>query len=191
MGRRKIPNQLEGLVSQTVKNYLHARKELQKFIDMTNWIKGRCGDYVFQTSHGTQQIKRYEPKKYKNEVNTPLRTRIRTIMRLASQDPSPTKEEKLRFLMKTYPYHLDKEEPVNLRLLNFYFDYTKSDEIVRIYKKRAGEEPDPELDDLIHEVEYIPKKTIKFNFQEEDEEWYYGLKVRTGELSNVLHFLWE
>ncbi len=191
MKRGRIPRHLEHLVSQTVKNYLHARENVQRFINRTNMIQGRCGEYVFQSSHGTQQIKKYEPKKYKNGVNTPLRIRTRTIMRLASEDPTPTKEEKLRYLYRSYPFYLDKDQVINLRMRNFYFDRWVNHSVVSIYRKRPGEEPDPEMDELYETLEYMPKKTIKFEHQEEDEERYYAVHQRSGEISNVLHFVWQ
>ncbi len=192
MRQRKIPRQLEHLVSKTVRHYLNCGEKMQRFIDRTNWIKGRWGKYVFQLSHGTQQIKLYEPKKYKNDVNTPLRVRVRTIMKIASANPEPSKEEKIRYLLRTYPYNLKKDKPINLRLLNFYFDIRVSNgETLSIYKKRANGEPDPDLDELYDTVEYKRKETVVFAYQDDDEEYYYAVIARTGKISNLLHFIWD
>lgn len=190
MSRKKIPSQLMGLVSPSVRHYVNSRKSFQRLIDVSVCLRGRLGDYVFQRSHGTQQIKSYEPHKYHNEVNTPLRLRVRTIIRLASEDPLPTKAEKIRILLRSYPFYLKKDKPVNLRLLNFYFPKDVSGKSIAIYRKREGGEADPGLDELYKVIMYERKKTLKFIFRYEEEEWYYAVVSSTGEMSNLLFFHW-
>ena len=191
MGRSRIPKQLVHLVSNSVKNYLEAKESLQRLVNMTNSIRGRCGDYVFQMSNGSQQIKLYEPEKYKNYIDTPLRKRGRTIIRLASEDPSPDKVAIIRLLYRTYPYYLKKDVPINLRLRNFYFDREVTGSTITIYKKRPNEDPDPNYDELYETLQYEPKKAVKFKYRDDEEEWFYAVNDRTGEMSNVLHFLWH
>jgi hypothetical protein len=192
MCKKRIPRQIEHLVSNTVKHYLNSKESLQRLVDMTNWVKGRCGDYVFQTSHGTQQIKLYEPQKYKNHINTPLRKRVREIMKLANEDPTPSLKEKLRYLFRTYPYYLKKEQPIKLKLKNFYFtEPVREGATLLIYKMEPEGFKDLENDFLYDVVPYYPDQTIEFSYQGEEEEWFYGRINGTYVLSNVLRFYWR
>lgn len=190
--KAKIPSQLQHLISKTVWHYFEAKEGIQRLVDNAVTLQGRWGDkYVMQMSHGTQQIKRYEPHKYKNEVNTPLRTRVRTIIKLANQDPTPCLTEKMRELFRTYPFYLDKDIPINLRLKNFYFEEAvRPDDKVRIYKMSASE-PDTVSDELYWKGDYIPKKTVKFSYSEADIEKYYAVNQRSGEISNVVRMEWQ
>jgi hypothetical protein len=142
-------------------------------------------------SHGTQQIKLYEPEKYRNEVNTPLRKRTRNIISMAYTDPGPDRHERIRELFRTYPYFLLKSEPVKLRLRNFYFSpLIMEGEPLAIYKTTSGSDPDPESDELYTRIEYKEKRTVDFSFQSDEEEWYYALNERNNRRSNLLHFIW-
>ncbi len=187
----RIPSQIAHLVSKTVRQYLNAPAGIQRLVRITYTIQGRCGKYVFQMSNGTQQIKLYEPHKYRNEVNTPLRLRVRTIMILARQHPEPDVTEILRELFRTYPYYLLRSEPVNLRLKNFYFEgRVVIGDTMRIYKAVDPLHPNPDLDELISEELFQPKRTVRFDYEDEDEEYFYAVNERTEELSNLLHFVW-
>ncbi len=190
---RLIPSQLEHLVSKSVLNYLQAPPEVQRLVRITKTIQGRYGDtYVFQLSHGVQQIKRYEPHKYRNNRNTPLRQRTRTIVRLAGENPDPSLEERLRFLFRTYPYYLLQSEAVNLRMKNFYFTgIVWEGDNFTIYRTLNPEHPNPAIDEFYTEEQYKAKRTISFNFDDREEEYYYAQNERTGEISNVLHFVWN
>jgi len=191
-GKERIPSQIAHLVNKTIKNYLEAPEEVRRLVRMTKTVQGRYGkQYVFQLSHGTQQIKLYEPEKYRNDHNTPLRKRVRKIIRLAWEDPVPNITERLRHLFRHYPYHLLQSEPVELRLQNFYFDLKPaSGDFCKIYRALDPENPNPSSDQLYHEVEYTPKKKVLFQYEGREEEHYYALNDSTGELSNLLHFLW-
>ncbi len=188
----RIPSQLWRLVKKTLRHYLMAKPSVQRNVNRSIWIKGRYGkDYVFQMSHGTQQIKRYEPNKYKNKVNTPLRIRARTIMKLASEEPTPSLKEKIRELYRTYPFYLDKNIPINLRLKNFYFEgMVYPDDNIRIHKM-TGSIPNPETDELYWEGEYMPKKTVEFSYSETDKEEYYAVNLKSGEICNVVRMEWD
>ncbi len=187
----RIPNQIVHLIRKTVLHYLFAPPEVQRNVIRTYSIRGRYGAYVFQLSHGTQQIKLYEPEKYRNNVNTPLRQRVRTIMMLARQHPEPDVTEILRELFRTYPYHLLNTEAINLRLRNFYFNSRiDTGDLIRIYKAIDPLHPNPEVDELYIQTEYAPKKTIHFAYNVDENEYYYGVNPRNNELSNLLHFIW-
>ena len=192
MKKIKIPNHLAHLENMTLKNYLEAPESIQRLVRMTNLIQGRCGDLIFQSSHGTQQIKRYEPHKYGNERNTPLRFRTRTIVRLAWQNPEPTITEKLRELFRTYPYYLLKSEPVRLRMKNFYFDSeVRVNDLLRIFRAIDPQNPDPASDLIYVEKRYAPQKEILFQFEDREEEFYYALNKRNGKISYLLTFNWQ
>ncbi len=187
-----LPRQLVHLMNKTITTYLQAPEKVQRFVNRTNSIQGRYGDkYVFQLSHGTQQMKRYEPHKYRNNRNSPLRQRVRSIMALAWENPEPNITERLQELHRNYPYYLLRAEPVSLRMKNFYFDtHIRIGESIRIYQAVDPEHPNPEVDILYSEANYAPKREILFEYAGEDEQHYYGIKARNGEISNVLHFVW-
>mgnify|MGYP001150786795 CR=1 FL=1 len=117
-----IPSSLLPLVPKTVLNFWTMPKNLQRLQQMCEIVKGRVGPYIYQSSHGGQQIKFYQPWIYNNERNTPLRIRARKIMQLAAQEPVEKRKDKVRELYKSLPYNLLKNEPVKLRMKNFYFD---------------------------------------------------------------------
>jgi len=153
--------------------------------------RGKYRGFVFQMSHGVQQIKKYEPEKYRNDRNTPLRLRTRTIVHLASLDPVPNLQTKVKELFRSYPYYLLKTEPVNLRMKNFYFDYSvMPGRMLKIYQALDPENPDPESDILHAEEEYSPKKTVLFEYRGEEEQYFYALNTRNGRLSGLLKFVW-
>jgi hypothetical protein len=187
-----IPRSLRQLLSPTVKNYFAADFEHQRLARMTIRLRGKTDKYVFQISNGSQQIKLYEPHKYKNDVYTPLRLRTRMIMHLAYHTPCSDVKEKIRELHCTYPYYLLKDKPVHLRLLNFRFEpeAITGDEL-DLYEKRAAGEPDPETDRLLCTLVYRRKKSIEFVYQDQDEQFFYALNRRNGKLSNLLHFIWQ
>lgn len=54
-----------------------------------------------------------------------------------------------------------------------------------------GFEPDPSLDILYAEKEYVPKKTVKFQYEGRGIEYYYGVNSRNNDISNVLKFEWK
>ena len=192
MKKSKIPDHLTHLENMTLKHYLEAPESIQRLVRMTNLIQGKCGSYVFQSSHGTQQIKKYEPEKYRNGRNTPLRLRTRQIVRLAWQNPLPTITARLRELFRNYPYNLLKSEPVRLRMKNFYFESEVRDvDLIRIYRASDPENPDPENDHLYCEEAYSPGKEILFQYDNREQEYYYALNVRNSELSNLLCFIWQ
>ena len=188
-----IPTQLWRLVKKSLQHYLQAKPSVQRNVNRSIWIRGRYGkEYVFQTSHGTQQIKRYEPKKYKNNVNTPLRIRTRTIMKMAMESPSPSIKEKIRELYKTYPFYLLKSEPVNLRLKNFYFEKrVREKDLVSIYRAESENCNGEEDKTAYWEGKYQAKKTVRFEWQGDDQECWYAVNQRNGERSNVLKFVWK
>jgi len=144
-------------------------------------------------SHGTQQIKEYNPESYKtNSENTPLRKRARLIMQEAMQHPQEGRKELIRELYRNTPYRLKQDEPVNLRMKNFYFDREtiKDDELI-VYRAVDPNNPNPVTDTIITEKKYSPKREIQFEYEGRVEEYYYAVNTRTGELSNLLHFIWE
>ena len=192
MKKSKIPDHLTHLENMTLKHYLEAPESIQRLVRMTNLIQGKCGSYVFQSSHGTQQIKKYKPEKYRNGRNTPLRLRTRQIVRLAWQNPLPTITARLRELFRNYPYYLLKSEPVRLRMKNFYFaSEVRGNDLLVIYRALDPQNPDPESDLIYVEKTYSPKKEILFQYGESDEEFYYAQNTRTGEFSNLLNFIWR
>ena len=164
---------------------------LIRLMNLTSSMHGRCGNYIFQNSHGGRQVKLYDPKIYKNEVNTPLRKRTRDIWRLAYENPVPTLHERMRELYRTYPFYLYKNEPVKLKLKNFYFERELSPgRLIRLYRV-LGEEPIPGNDFLYTELEFNPDKKVEFHYSKEEAEQFYALDVKTGQQSNVLQFYWE
>ena len=187
----KIPRSIQRLLSPSVKHYFEADTGHQRLARMTIRLRGKTDKYVFQLSNGSQQIKLYEPEKYKNNVNTALRVRTRMIMHLAHQNPGVDVREKIKELHSTYPYYLLKEEPVNLKLLNFRFEREARDgDVLTIYKKTGAGDPDPETDQLIETVVYRPKKSIEFTYDDQDEQYFYAVNSRKNDLSNILHFIW-
>lgn len=162
-----------------------------RLLNMTNRVSGSTKRYTFQMSHGGQQVKLYEKEKYKNHINTPLRQRARTIMRLAMEDPHPTLQEKLRQLYREYPYHLKKERKENLKFSNFYFGfYIPEGTLMRLYQQR---ESFPQLDHdyIIMEFPYKKGMTIPLEYKGYDEEKFYATVRRTVQMSNVLQVFWE
>lgn len=190
--RPKFPASIEKQLTATLKNYTKADDDNQGLVIMTKWLTGKSDKFVFQMSNGSQQIKLYEPKKYKNNVLTPLRLRSRMIVHLAGKYPHHLLNEKVRELHRTYPYYLLKTEPVNLRLLNFHFErIVREKDDLQIYRKVSSGEPDPENDILITTLTFKPKKSVKFEYDGQDEQYYYAVNTRNNELSNILHFIWQ
>jgi hypothetical protein len=196
----QIKPELRHLSTKTILNYFELPLAVQMAVKMSYDIRGtygtkvgQKGGFVFQMSNGTQQIKKYEPEKYKTNVeNTPLRKRSRLIMQKAMLYPQEERKERIRELYKTTPYNLHKSDPVKLRLKNFYFDSDPlKDDKLRIYRAVDHNNPNPETDTLVAEKNYGPKREILFEYEQRDEEYYYALNTRTGRLSNVLHFIWE
>ncbi|MFA5498018.1 MAG: hypothetical protein WC327_00500 [Candidatus Cloacimonadia bacterium] len=196
----QIKPELRHLASKTIQNYLELPLSVQMAVKLSYEISGtfgtkvgKKGGFVFQMSHGTQQIKKYDPKTYrKNSENTPLRKRSRLIMQQASQFPLAERKDKVRELYKTMPYNLSQTDPVKLRMKNFYFDKeTIKDDKLMIYRAVDPNSPNPETDLFIAEKKYGPKREVNFAFEGREEEYYYAVNGRTGEMSNTLHFIWE
>lgn len=199
----RIPDQIKHLASNTLQNFFKLPLSVQLTVlraydvrGKFNAKKGKKGGFIFQMAKGgTQQIKEYKPEIYKNERNTPLRIRARTIMHLASKELLEKRKEKVRELYITYPYYLLKDEPVKLRMKNFYFQrYVKEGNLIKVYRLRESLEdlePDPEQDILYKEKEYAPKKTVLFEYEGRDEEYYYAVNSRNNEISKVLVFVWK
>jgi hypothetical protein len=186
------PKELEHLVPQSLKNFWDLPPNMQRIFRIASLIQGKVGNFVFQSSHGSQQIKLYEPEKYKNNRNTPLRIRARTIVHLASKEPVENRKNKIRELYRTFPFYLPKNEPVKLRVKNFYFSKElREGDSLRIYRASAPPSQDPELDKLHLEVSYSPGKSILFHYEEEKEQYFYALNLRNNSCSNLLHFSWQ
>lgn len=194
----KVDNNMKHLLSKTMQHYFELPIMVQLIVQMSNTMagkmlikKGKYRGFVFQMSHGVQQIKKYEPEKYRNDRNTPLRLRSRTIVHLASLDPVPNLNSKVKELFRSYPYYLLKTEPVNLRMKNFYFE---SDilpgRVLRIHKAEDPANPNPGSDILYAEEEYSPKKTIRFEYGGEEIQHFYAMNTRNGRLSGLLKFIW-
>ena len=187
-----VPTALYSTMSESLWNYYGMTAGFQRNQQRNDLVRGRVGWFVCQMSHGTQQIKLYEPWKYKNDINTPLRIRSRRIIQIASQEPKEKRRQKVKELYRTFPYHLLKNEPVNLRLKNFYFDriVIEGRELL-IYRADDPEHPNPESDTLITAVAYKPNRTVTFDFNEADEEHYYAVNSCNNTISNMLHFIWQ
>jgi hypothetical protein len=195
-----VKSELKHLATNTIHNYLQLPLSVQLAVQWSYSLQGKYGakkgvkgGYVFQMSHGTQQIKEYNPEDYtKNVENTPLRKRARLIMREAMNYPQEGRKEIIRELYHNTPYHLKQDEAINLRMKNFYFDKEAvKDDKIKIYRALDPNNPNPETDILITEKKYGPKKEIKFEFEDRVEEYYYAVNERTGVISNLLHFIWE
>ncbi len=187
-----IPLSLYSGLSESLWNYLGMPRDFQRNKQRAHSIRGRMGWFVCQMSHGSQQIKLYEPWKYKTEVNTPLRIRARTIMQVASQEPLEKRKDKVRELYRSYPYHLLKAKPVNLRLKNFYFEKDVIDgSTLKVYRAVDPDNPDPQTDPLYGSKDFKKTKTVKFEYDGQDEEYYYAVNTRSGEISNLLKFIWQ
>lgn len=199
----RIPEQLKHLAAKSLLNFfklplvvqldvLRAHDVRGKF----NAKRGKKGGFVFQmTKGGTQQIKEYKPELYKNEVSTPLRLRSRMIAHLALQEPYEKRVDKMRELYRTYPYYLVKDITIKLRLKNFYFERTvREGDLIRVYRLRESVErlePDPQQDVFYAKKEYAPKKTLDFQYEGGEVEYYYGVNDRNNDISNVLKFVWK
>jgi hypothetical protein len=190
---KTIPEQFEHLVSKTVKNYLDAPEDVQNLVRISERIRGRYEKYVFQLSHGTQQMKHYEPHKYKNSRNTPLRTRVRLIMKISKSAPGLDAQKNLLHLYRNYPYCLLKSEPVNLRMKNFYFEdkNVRENDIIAVYRVSKFNNPNRNNDEVYAIRGYSMKKTIRFKYEGRGEEMYYAVNESIGSISNVLHFQWK
>ena len=195
----KVDHSMKHLLSKSMKNYLELPIEAQLLVSLSHAIAGKMklsrksgNGFVFQMSNGTQQVKRYEPEIYKNNINTPLRLRSRKIMQTVMQDYLPDLKTRMRQLFRDYPYHLQKTVPINLRLKNFYFErgVLPKDRLI-IYKTLTPDNPNPLTDTIIFEKDFYTKKTAFFEYSGIDEEYYYALNQRSGERSNLLHFIWE
>jgi hypothetical protein len=195
-----IKPELKHLLSKTIQNYLELPLAVQMAVRLSYDIRGtfgtkvgKKGGFVFQMSHGTQQIKKYDPKSYaKNSENTPLRKRSRLIMQAASQYPLAERKDKVRELYKTMPYTLSQKEPIKLRMKNFYFDRgVLTDDKFIIYRAIDPNNSNPETDTLIVEKKYGPKREILFEFEGRVEEYYYAVNTKTGKRSSLLYFIWE
>ena len=188
----EMPINIRRQLKPTVKNYFESDLDHQRLGRMTSSIQGKTDKYVFQMSNGSQQIKLYEPHKYKNNINTPLRIRTRMIMHLAYQEPCLDVKERIKELHYTYPYHLLKTEPVNLRLRNFRFEKgVREGDCIEIYETTSPSDPYPGSDLLITSRSYSPKKAIIFEFNGQEEQYCYALNKRSNSISNVLHFIWN
>ena len=186
------PTALFPIIPKSLWHYWGMTKSSQRVLQRAHLIRGRYGMYVFQSSHGRQQIKLYQPWIYKNEVNTPLRIRSRKIMQLASQEPQELRNKKVRELYRSFPYQLLKSEPVKLRMKNFYLDKSvMKGDMISVYRAIDGENPHPESDPLYCRKEYGEKRTVKFAYEEDEEQHYYAVNERNGGMSNVLHFMWK
>ncbi len=187
-----IPLSLYSGLSESLWNYLGMPRDFQRNKQRAHSIRGRMGWFVCQMSHGSQQIKLYEPWKYKTEVNTPLRIRARTIMQIASQEPLEKRKEKVRELYRDYPYQVLKADKVNLRLKNFYFQKDVIDgTILKVYRAVDPHNSDPQTDKLYISKDYKKTKTVKIEYDGKDEEYYYAVNTRNGEMSNLLKFIWQ
>jgi len=195
-----VKQELKHLATNTIHNYLQLPLGVQLAVQWSYSIQGKYGakvgqkgGYVFQMSHGTQQIKEYNSESYKtNSENTPLRKRARLIMQEVMQHPQEGRKELIRELYRNTPYRLKQDEPIKLRMKNFYFDreVVKDDELI-VYRAADPNNPNPVTDTIITEKKYGPKREIVFEYEGRVEEHYYAINMRTGELSNVLHFIWE
>jgi len=173
-------------------HYWGMTKGMQRNFQRASIIQGRYGMFVFQSSHGRQQIKLYQPWIYKNEVNTPLRIRARKIMQLSSQEPKEIRQAKVKELYRSYPYHLLKSEPVKLRMKNFYFDrQVNKGDLIRIYRAVDPQNTNPHTDPLYQEKEYGEKRVIGFDYQQTEQQHYYAVNARNNARSNVLQFIWQ
>ncbi len=187
----EMPANISRELKASVKNYFKSDLDHQRIARMTSCVQGKTDKYVFQMSHGSQQIKLYEPHKYKNNINTPLRIRTRAIMQLAHHEPCPDVKERIKELHCTYPYYLLKIEPVNLRLRNFRFEKeVREGAPIEIFRTISPSCPDPAIDMLIDSLSYKPKKSIRFEYDGQDEHHYYALNKRNKSLSNVLRLVW-
>lgn len=186
-----VPTALYPIIPQSLWNYWGMPKPFQRTQYRASLLQGRFGWFVCQSSHGTQQIKLYQPWKYKNEVNTPLRIRARRIMQLASQEPKEIRKEKVRELYRTMPYQLLKNEGIKLRMKNFYFDRTPlNGDKIKIYRAVDPGNIDPQTDPLYDEKPYKDKNTISFVYDSGDEEYFYAVNARNNQVSELLHFIW-
>lgn len=187
----EIPVSIGHLVNQTLKNYFSADFEHQRVSKMALQLRGKTDKLVFQMSNGSQQIKLYEPQKYKNHLNTPLRIRSRTILQLANNSSCPDVKERIRELHRTYPYYLLKEKPEDLKLLNFRFDrVVRKNDPCSIFRIAHGSEPHPDSDSLVMTVNYHPQKTVNFRYEEMEEQYFYAVNTRNNNRSNILRFIW-
>lgn len=193
-----VDHDMKHLLSKTMQHYFELPVSVQTIVRKSYSISGKLllktGKYrgfVFQMSHGGQQIKMYEPEKYKNERNTPLRIRSRNIFRLARKDPLPNIQTRIRELFRSYPYYLLKSEAVDIRLKNFYFtSEVLPGKLLKIYKALNPAELDPEIDELFSEGEYSPKKTIRFEYGGEDVQYFYAIERGNGRKSVPLKLIW-
>ena len=158
-----VKSELKHLATNTIHNYLQLPLGVQLAVQWSYSLqgkygakKGQKGGYVFQMSHGTQQIKKYNPEDYKKNVeNTPLRKRARLIMQEAMHYPQEGRREVIRELYRNTPYNLKQDEAVNLRMKNFYFDKEIiKDDKIKIYRALDPNSPNPETDILIIEKKY-------------------------------------
>ena len=187
-----MPRSISRQLPESVRNYFGSDMDHQRLTRLTNRLRGKTDKYVYQMSNGSQQIKLYEPHKYKNNIMTPLRLRTRMIMHIAYQTPCPDVRKKIQELHYTYPYYLLQDQPVNLRLRNFRFEkVAMEDDVLDIYKKTSAGEPDPPNDIFIDTLINKPKETRKFEFTGEEEEFFYAVNIRNKGISNLLHFVWQ
>jgi hypothetical protein len=196
----KVDKDLVHLMSKSMQNYFELPIEAQRLVRMSNSISGKMmlpteknKGFVFQMSHGVQQIKEYDPDKYKNNAAlTPLRARARTIARLAKEDPVPDEKTKMRELYRDYPYHLSKSIEINLSLKNFYFDEeVNPGTLLKIYKTAEPDNPNPETDELYAEKEFANRAKVHFEFSGCEEEYYYAVDTKRSRQSNLLKFIWS
>ena len=188
----EIPGNIKRQLRPSLLNYFESDLDHQRVARMTSKLRGKTDKYVFQMSHGSQQIKHYEPHKYKNHNNTPLRIRTRMIIHLAHQEPCEDIKERIRELHISYPYYLLKTEPINLRMLNYRFEEVAKDkDPIDIYLMVTGNKPNPETDELIYSVQFKPKKSLKFEYSGQDEQQFYAVNKRSKSLSQVLNFIWQ
>lgn len=197
----KIPSHITHLASKSLRNFFKLPTVVQLDVLRSYAITGKYnvknkykkGGFIFQMGKGgTQQIKEYKPEIYRNERNTPLRLRSRMIVHLAVREPAEKRQNKIRELYRTYPYYLVKDIPIRLRMKNFYFKkHVKNGEMLTIYRTEHPEQPDPQRDYFYSEKEFSPKKVVGFQYEGREEEYFYALNNRNGEISTVLHFIWQ
>ncbi len=187
-----VPDSLLPHLTKTMQLYYSLPKNLQRLVHHGQPIRGRAGLFLFQTSHGTQQVKLYQPWIYKNEVNTPLRIRSRKIMQLTMEHPSEERKEIMNDLYRNYPYHLLKTEPVNLRMKNFYFvSKPKTSAKIKVYRALNPNNPVPDTDPFYCIKHYKDRAIVKFEYEGRNEEYYYAVNTSNNRQSNVLKFIWQ
>lgn len=194
-----LRDEMKSMLRPTIKHFYELPVSVQLGVKWSYDIRGKFavkkgekGGYIFQMSNGQQQIKKYDPDIYKNNHNTPLRIRARTIMHIAKQGPKEKEKETIRELYRKYPYHLLKDKEERIKLTNFYFNRpVRDNDYLKIYRAADKNNLNPETDTLYAEILFAPKETVNFEYCGQEEEYYYALNSRNNELSNLLRFIWQ